>query len=190
MAFTVVYDACVLYPAPLRDLLVRVASTPMVRAKWTDRILDEVFRNILANRPDLDAPRLARTRALMNEAVRDALVVGYEHLIDALALPDPDDRHVLAAAIRAGAQAIVTRNLKDFPAERLEPFGVEAVDPDAFVLDLLDLAPGAVLRMLQEQAAALRKPPMTLDGLLDVLQADGMLRTVAEVRGLLGGGSA
>jgi predicted nucleic acid-binding protein len=112
MAFVVVYDAAVLYPAPLRDLLLRVARTGLVRAHWTEQILDECFRNILANRPDLSVALLARTRELMNQAIPDVIVTGYQSLIDGLTLPDPDDRHVLAAAIRAGAQVIVTWNLK------------------------------------------------------------------------------
>ncbi len=159
--------------------------TGVVRARWTDEILDEVFANILVERPDLDSTRLHRTRVLMNNAVRDVLVDGHAPLIDALVLPDPDDRHVLAAAIRCGAQCIVTRNLRDFPSESLTAFGVEAIHPDEFVLDLIDLAPEIVLRVLQEQAAALRNPPVTLDVLLVKLERNGLVRSMAEVRGLL-----
>jgi predicted nucleic acid-binding protein len=115
VAFVVIYDACVLYPAHLRDLLVRIANTGIVRARWSERILDECFRSIKENRADLSDAALARTRALMCEAVPDCLVTGHEHLVEGLDLPDSDDRHVLAAGIRANAQALVTFNLKDFP---------------------------------------------------------------------------
>jgi|SRR6478752_2594795 len=108
MAFVVIYDACVLYPAPLRDLLVRVAQAGIVRARWTSDILDECFRSILGQRPELKPQALERTRELMTKAVTDCMVEGYEPLIAGLTLPDPDDRHVLAAAVRASAQAIVT----------------------------------------------------------------------------------
>jgi hypothetical protein len=114
----------------LRDLLIRVAIGHKVRAHWTDQILDEVFENLIENRPDLDRVKLARTRVLMGKALPDAKVTGYESLVPALELPDPDDRHVLAAAIRAGAQMIVTSNLKDFPPECLSPFAIEAKGPD------------------------------------------------------------
>jgi hypothetical protein len=101
MAFTVIYDACVLYPAPLRDLLIELAQTGLFRAKWSDRILDECFSSLLEKRKDLRPENLSRTRTLMNLAVRDVLVQGYEDLIEGLDLPDPDDRHVLAQ--RSGA---------------------------------------------------------------------------------------
>ena len=115
--FVVVYDACVLFPAPLRDLLVRLAMTGVFQAKWSERILDECFRNILKQRPDLSAQNLARSRELMNRAVRDVLVDGYESLEASLGdLPDPDDRHVAAAAVLCHAQVVVTFNLRDFPA--------------------------------------------------------------------------
>ncbi len=140
MAFTVLYDACVLYPAPLRDLLLRVAITGLVRAKWTDAILDECFEAISKQRPDANPDALARTRVLMVQAVPDCLVTGFEPLVEGLSLPDEDDRHVLAAAIRSGAQAIVTFNLKDFPKDTLQPLGIEAIDPDDYVSDLIDLA--------------------------------------------------
>ena len=103
-------------------------------------------------------------------------------MIDGLVLPDPDDRHVLAAAMRCGAQTIVTFNLTDFPNERLRPLGVEAVHPDDFVLDLLDLAPGAVLRALTDQAAALRNPPMSLADVLICVEKGGLPRSMAEAR--------
>lgn len=130
MAFIVVYAACVLFPAPLRDLLIRVARAGVVQAHWSDDILDESFRSILRERPELAPEALERTRTLMNTALPDARVTGYERLVDSLELPDPDDRHVLAAAVRIGAQAIVTFNLKDFPATALEPLGIEAKHPD------------------------------------------------------------
>src|SRR3954447_19183200 len=94
VSFVVLYDANVLYPSSLRDLLIRVAQAGLVQAKWTDTILDETFRNLKANRPDLDPERIDRTRELMNKAVRDALVTGFEPLIDVVELPDADDRHV------------------------------------------------------------------------------------------------
>lgn len=182
MAFTVVYDACVLYPAPLRDLLLRLAHTGIVRARWSEEILDETFRNIAAARPDLEPARLDRTRTLMCRAIDDCLVDGYAGLADHIDMPDPGDRHVLAAAIRCSAQCIVTLNLKDFPPRLLAPLGIEAQHPDTFLLDLLDLAPGRVLRVVQGQADALTRPPVTLAELLTTLERNGLVRAVAELR--------
>jgi predicted nucleic acid-binding protein len=119
--FIVVYDANVLYPGSLRDLLIRVAQAGLVQAKWTHRILDETFRNLKSNRPDLDPAKLDRTRELMNRAIRDVLVIDYEPLIEIIDLPDVDDRHVLAAAIKAHAQLNVTDNTKDFPSRLWKP---------------------------------------------------------------------
>jgi predicted nucleic acid-binding protein len=188
MAFIVVYDACVLYPAPLRDLLVRLASKGVVRARWSETILDECFRNILEQRPDLKPEALTRTRQLMTTAVADSIVTGFEELVDGLSLPDPDDRHVLAVAIRAGAQTIVTFNLKDFPDAKLAPYDIEAQHPDEFVLDTIDLAPGTVTQVISEQAAALKNPPLSIGDLLDTLREQGLVRSVAKLRELFGAG--
>jgi len=186
VAFVVIYDACVLYPAPLRDLLVRIANTGIIRARWSERILDECFRNILENRPDLKAEALARTRELMSQAVADCIVEGFDDLVEGLHLPDVDDRHVLAAAIRAGAQAIVTFNLDDFPDEKLAPYNVEAKHPDEFVLDVLDLAPGLITSAVSAQAANLKSPPRTVGELLDTFRDQRLVRSVAKLRELFG----
>jgi len=186
VAFVVLYDACVLYPAPLRDLLIRLANTGLVRARWSDVILEECFRNLLENRPDLRPEALARTRELMTQAVPDCLVTGFEALIEGLDLPDKNDRHVLAAAIRAGAQTIVTFNLDDFPESKLSPYNVEAKHPDDFMLDAIDLAPGVVTTVLAEQARALRNPPRSVVELLDTLRDLGVVRSVAKLRELFG----
>jgi predicted nucleic acid-binding protein len=182
--FTVVYDANVLYPAPLRDLLIRLGQTGLFRARWTDAILDEVFRSILKVRTDLKPENLARTRQMMCEAVRDCLITGYEPLIQALELPDADDRHVLAAAVRCGAQVIVTSNVKDFPEKALTPLAIEAQVPDEFVLNLLDLSPEVVLETIGKQAAGLKKPQTTVDELLGTLEKNGLKKSVAEIREL------
>lgn len=186
MAFVVIYDACVLYPAPLRDLLVRIGLTGIVRVRWSETILDECFRSIQAQRPDLQPGALARTRELMGKAIPDSTVTGYEPLINGLTLPDPNDRHVLAAAIRAGAQTIVTFNLHDFPGSALGFYEVEAVHPDDFVLDMIDLAPAAVTNAVREQANALRNPSRSLSELLDTLKDNGLDQSVAKLRDLYG----
>ena len=121
----------------------------------------------------------------MCEAVADCLVTGHEPLIEGLVLPDPDDRRVLAAAIRCHAQVIVTQNLKDFPQDLLEPFGIEAQHPDLFVRHVVDLAPAQVAAVVEQQAAALANPPRTAADLLDGFSAD-LPRAVAALRASLG----
>jgi len=163
MAFVVVYDANVLYPSTLRDLLVRIAQSGLVRAKWTEQILDEAFGALVRDRPDLNPDKIARTRALLNRAVRDCLVTGYEPITDTLHLPDPDDRHVLAAAIRCHAQLIVTGNLKHFPATHLQPWDIEAKHPDDFLLDQLDLDEHTVIECVRAIARSRQHPPESPD---------------------------
>lgn len=118
-------DANVLYPAPLRDLLLQLAFTGLYQARWSAEIDDEWKRNLLAARPE-GAERIERTHAVMHRAIPDALVRDYAHLIPNLSLPDPGDRHVLAAVITTVADVIVTFNLKDFPPTTLSPYGLEA----------------------------------------------------------------
>jgi len=178
MAYVVVYDACVLYPAGLRDFLLRLALTHLFQAKWTDRIHDEWIGGVLRDRHDL-ADKLPRTRALMDQAVPDALVTDYEDLIDSLTLPDPDDRHVLAAAIRAGAQAIITFNLKDFPKAALDRYDIEAMDPDTFVEHQFYLGQDRVLRAAKGQRASLTNPSKTIEEFLDTLASVGLVKTAS-----------
>lgn len=179
---TAVYDANVLYPAPLRDVLIRLAQAGLVRARWTDAIHDEWVRNALARNSSLSAERLARTRTLMNEAVRDCLVTDYEVLIDSVSLPDPDDRHVLAAAIHAQADVIVTFNLKDFPAAALAHYNIDAQHPDEFLVFLFDTAPGPVCGAIKRQREGLRNPPQTVEELLATLESQGLVQSVARLR--------
>lgn len=182
MAFVVLYDANVLYPSTLRDLLIRIAQAGLIQAKWSDQILDEVFGNLTVNRPDLDPQKLDRTRELMNRAVRDCLVTGYEPLIDAVDLPDPDDRHVLAAAIKARAQVIVTNNLKDFLPSALTPWDMEAKSPDDFILDQIDLSRETVYGAVQRIADSMANPPASLADVLAMLERDGLVETAAALR--------
>ncbi|MDT3441991.1 MULTISPECIES: putative toxin-antitoxin system toxin component, PIN family [unclassified Pseudofrankia] len=182
MTFTVVYDANVLYPNTLRDLLIRIAQSGLVQAKWTSQILDEMVTALRRNRPDIPPTRLDRLRDLMNAAVRDALVSGYEPLIDGLKLPDPDDRHVLAAAVKTGAQVIVTRNLKHFPAPDLEPWNIDAQSPDAFVLNQIGVKGRAVAASIRQIADSRTSPPESIDDVLDQLERDGLVESVAALR--------
>lgn len=171
--FTVVYDACVLYPAPLRSLLMYLALSDLFRARWTNDIHAEWIRNVLKNYPDVTVAQVERVRELMNDHVRDCLVTGYEFLIPTLTLPDPDDRHVLAAAIRVGADVIVTANLADFPATERSKYGIEARHPDDFIMELIDLAP-QVVAAAKHQRASLKNPPMTVDEYLAALERQGL----------------
>jgi predicted nucleic acid-binding protein len=180
--FTALYDACVLFPAPLRDLLMRLALTDMFRARWSDQIHEEWIRAVLKQRPDLSREQLERTRSLMNENVRDCLVTDYEPLIDGLSLPDPGDRHVLAAAIRSRADVIVTFNLDDFPNDYLATLGIEAQHPDEFISHLIDLSASAVVEAAKRHRASLRKPPKSAEEYLDALSRQELPETVRRLR--------
>ena len=176
--FTAIYDANVLYPAPLRDFLMNLALTGIYRARWSASIHDEWKRNLLINRPELTAEQLDRTSSLMDRAVPDALVVDYEPLIEGINLPDADDRHVLAAAIKCNASVIVTFNLKDFPKDVLDTFDIEPVHPDDFIADLWDLDKAAVLEAAQRQRASLKNPPHSARQYLDKLLQQKLPETV------------
>ena len=169
-----VLDACVLYPAALRDLLLWLAAESVYSPRWTDTIHEEWMRAVLANRPDLTRDQLARTRALMDQVNPESLVRGYAGLIPSLALPDEDDRHVLAAAIAAKASVLVTFNLADFPKPVLVPFRVRALHPDAFLVSLLNGEPAAFGEGLRKHRASLRRPPKTREEYLASLRRSGL----------------
>src|SRR4051812_17166620 len=159
-----------------------LAVTDLFRARWSEAIHDEWTRNLRKDRPDLTAAQLQRTRELMNAYVRDCLVTGYDALIPSLTLPDPDDRHILAAAIRCGADVIVTFNLKHFPEDALEPFGIEALHPDDFLTYQLDLAPNVVCAAAKRQRESLKRPPKTVEEYLEALRRQGLAQTASGLR--------
>ena len=134
-------------------------------------ILDEVTRNLIAKRGATDTQTNglldAMRRAFDNAAVSER---GIERLEPAMT-NDPKDRHVLATAVAANAQVIVTLNLKHFPPNACEPFGIEPLHPDAFLLDLHSLDPNSTFEVVERQVAALTRPPMTVEELLDRLAA-------------------
>lgn len=165
----VVFDACVFYPAPIRDLLLRLAQAELFRAKWTDQIHDEWINSLLKNRTDLTKEKLENTRNLINNAVRDCLIIGYENIISSLNLPDLNDRHVLAAAIRSNSSAIITYNLKDFPTKILKPYNVEALHPDDFISMLIETAAGTVCTIVGNLRRNLKNPPISSGEYLETL---------------------
>jgi predicted nucleic acid-binding protein len=181
MAFIVVYDANVLVGNTQRDLLVRIAQAGLVQAKWTDRILDEAVAAVQKSRPDIMPEKLARLRTLMIDAVPDCLVRGHEPLIDGLHLRDPDDRHVLAAAIKAGAQVIVTAD-KDFTVSDLAPWDIEAKHPDDFVLDQIDINDRIVWGCVQQIAISRKRRPETVEDVLGQLERSGLVQSAAALR--------
>jgi len=184
MFFTVVYDANVLYPENLRDLLVRIGKTRLVQVRWTEEIMNEWSGALVKRRPDLGT-RIQGTVRLMNEAIRDALVTGYRPLIPHLTLPDPDDRHVLAAAIWSGSQAIVTFNLAHFPRETLEPYRLKALHPDGFIAGLIEAKGWLLVGIVREMASEKQRPPMTVLEVVASLRWAGLHRSAGLLIALL-----
>ena len=163
----------------------RIAQEGAFTPLWSDEILDEFVGAVLRNRKDMPAARLARTRSLMEEAFPRACVQTDAGAEVGLELPDPDDRHVLAAAIVGKAEAIVTFNHKDFPTTSLARHGIAALHPDAFVVALLQRDPEAVTRALAAQVASLRNPPMTALELLAFLDRIGLPNATQRLRELM-----
>lgn len=177
-----VYDACVLYPFHLRNLLVQCAVDRLVDARWTDAIHDEWIRNLAANTPSVSLQRLTETRDLMKRVLPAANVTGYEKHIEQLTLPDPDDRHVLAAAIAGGASHVVTWNLTDFPARALAPHHVFAQNPDDFLMALHRATPDAVIAVAANARHNLRKSVPTGAEFIDALARQRLTQFAAVLR--------
>ncbi|ARR52543.1 PIN domain-containing protein [Rhizorhabdus wittichii DC-6] len=179
--YTALLDANVLYPAPMRDLLMQIAVTDLFKAKWSADIHREWIEALVRNEPHRDRAALERTRDRMDRAMRDALVTGYDTLIPSLDLPDRGDRHVLAAAIVGRCDVIVTQNLKHFPASSLASYGIEAQHPDEFLTSHLHLAPGVFCSAVAKVRARLTAPPYTVEEYLAILTRQSLVGTVAEL---------
>ncbi|MBS2026041.1 MAG: PIN domain-containing protein [Deltaproteobacteria bacterium] len=159
--FKVVLDACTLFPFTVRDTLLRAAQAGFYQLHWTEEILEEARRNLVAKIP-LSEEQAERLLGAMRRAFPQADVIGYRELIPA-AKNDPKDQHVVAAALKAGADLVVTFNVKDFFEM---PAGIDVQSPDSFLSNLFDLDRDAMIRLLADQAAAMKKPPVSLDNLL------------------------
>lgn len=172
MAFLAVLDTNVLLPAPLRDTLLRLAEADLYVPKWSDRILDELGKNLVGS-GRTDVERAARVTQVMTEAFPEAMVPdSLVSTIEPAMTNDPKDRHVLAAAVGVGAQVVVSHNLEDFPQESCGPLGVEVLSPDDFLVDLYHLEPAAALRAVSDQASALTRPPLSPRQVLDYIASD------------------
>jgi predicted nucleic acid-binding protein len=178
-SFTALFDACVLVPAQLRDFLLRLAMTGLFRAKWSADIHEEWMRTVLRLRPELRRQDLERVRVLMDAHALDSVVTEYKDLVPAITLPDPGDRHVLAAAIKGRADVIVTFNLKHFPEVMLAKWGIEAQHPDEFVINQFSLNPAAVCTAARLHRASLRSPPFSVRQYIDLIHRAGLPQTAA-----------
>lgn len=176
---TALLDANTLYPAPVRDLLLHLADLGLFASKWTELIHDEWIRNLLSNRPELKLKNLHATKQAMNLAFPDANVKGFHSLIAKLALPDADDKHVLAAAIHGKANCIVTFNIKHFPQKHLTPFSIQGIHPDDFIVQLIHQNKETVLEAFNNQVANLKSPPMTKEEVLNSLKKCGLKKSVS-----------
>ncbi len=179
---TVLLDANVLYPAPVRDILLSLADKKLFQPKWSADINDEWIRNLLVNREDIKRKDLISTVDAMNKAFPDADTQYYESRMEHLFLPDPDDRHVLAAAIEAGAEGIITFNLKDFPEAALMMHGIEAMHPDDFIEELIGENTDTCFEAFEQQLNRLKNPPLTREYVLDKLLGCGLPKTAASLR--------
>lgn len=176
MKYIVLYDACVLYPFGLRDILIELAMPHygLFQAKWSERIESEWINNLIGNRTDIDPAQPRQVANLMRIAVPDCLVTNYEKLEAGLVLPDQNDRHVLAAAIRCKAQAIVTNNLKHFPSDVLREFDIEPIHPDVFLINQFDLSSPRVLDAVKNIRSRLNRPPLAVAEYLELLAVNGL----------------
>jgi PIN domain len=162
-------DANVLWSAPVRDVLLRVAELGRFRPSWTSQILDEFSQSLQRLRPDLSPQQISGLIAQLNFAFPESLITSYEHLIPSMT-NDFGDRHVLAAAAAGRVDTVLTFNLSHFPPEDCERVGVHVESPDQFLMRLCEVNPHEILRSLERQASFLKNPPVSTAQLLAHLE--------------------
>jgi predicted nucleic acid-binding protein len=169
LALVALLDANVLYPAYLRDALLRLAEAEIYQVRWSRQILDEMARNVLENNPDLPEERIERLMRTMERAFPEAMVTGHEPLIPSMT-NDPKDRHVMAAAVKGRVDVIVTSNVRDFSPEACEPYDVDVQTPDEFLQYQWGIGdPDFLLGVFEDWASHLTNPPLALEELLERL---------------------
>jgi predicted nucleic acid-binding protein len=176
-----IFDACILYPFHLRNIVVQAAVDRLVEARWTDTIHDEWIRNLMASAVAIPIERLHATRRLMNEALPMAMVNEYKEHIPKIILPDPNDRHVVAAAIAAKASLILTWNLRHFPESELEKFSLRKMTPDAFLSTLFDKIPALVISSLANARRNLSKTRVSALDFVGILKGQRLVRLAKRV---------
>ena len=177
----VVFDACILYPFHLRNIVVQLAVDRLVDARWTDAIHREWMRSLAARMPAIPLERLQSTRQLMNAALPTAMVSVSQQQLRLVSLPDPDDRHVVAAGIAAGASLILTWNLRDFPAAELRKHGLRRQTPDAFLAELYDDVPDPVIGSLANAKRNLNKSRVSAFDFIEILRNQGLTRLAERI---------
>lgn len=181
--YTALLDACVLYPMAMADALMSLAAAGLFAAKWTTRIEAEWIQALEARRPEL-AGRLGFRRDQMRAAVPDWEVTeaAWQACAPGLHLPDPDDVHVLAAAMAGHADCIVTANLKDFPVSVVAPLDIEVVHPDSFIVAQLDLDPLTTVAAFKRMRARLKKPQASAEDFAAAMERGGLPATAQRLR--------
>jgi predicted nucleic acid-binding protein len=176
--YTALLDACVLFPIAMTDSLMSLATAGLFAAKWTTRIEEEWTAALEERRPDLKG-KLAVRRDSMRAAVPDWEVPesAWQALAANLELPDPNDTHVLAAAIAGHADCIVTANLRDFPVNAVRPYGIEVVDPDRFIINQWDLDPIVAIAAFKRMRSRWKKPEATAEDFAEALERGGLPAT-------------
>lgn len=178
-------DASVLYSALLRDILIQAALDKAFTLHWSAEVQMEWRRALLANRPDLEEAKIARTQSLMNNALPSAAIEGFHALIEELSLPDPDDSHVLAAAIQGRCNIIVTFNLSDFPVSVLAPYNVAAMHPDAFFVQVVEDVRLPFIKALQTLRLRLKAPAYSAEEFVALLARQHLCATAEALRPML-----
>ncbi|QTN26945.1 PIN domain-containing protein [Rhodoferax sp. AJA081-3] len=182
--YTAILDACVLYPRLQRDVLLSLAHADLYTARWTVEIEREWTKALLKNKPGTEAS-IAHAVEHMRAAIPDCLVVEYEAFIPSIELPDPNDRHVLAAAIRGNADAIVTSNTKDFPLSVLTRFDIELQTPDQFVRNQIMLNPPKALAAIKKMRVRWNRPEITAAQMVDLFERRELPQTAAHLKDVI-----
>lgn len=184
--YSAILDACVLHRAFVRNALLWLSHAQLFRPLWSDEILDEWQGSIIRRKADVDKEALADQRQTMTAEFEDAMVSGHQALVPCVTLPDVKDQHVLAAAIVGRADAIVTENLKDFPEQALSVYAIEAIHPDAFLVNVIDLDPSRAIAALKDHRSALSRSTPTPDEYVARFDVEGMHQTRVRLKEFVG----
>jgi predicted nucleic acid-binding protein len=173
-----ILDTNLLFSAPVRDFYLNIADLGIYRPKWSSKILEELIKSITSKRKDINVKKIDYVISQMNLAFPDAQIFNYQTLNDNIKLPDKNDHHVLAAAIYAKVDWIVTFNVKDFPYDSIRKFNISVTHPDDFIVMLIEQYEKQIIIALNNKAKSLKNSPLSYDVVLSNLKKCGLKKSV------------